>query len=123
MIKIRDYMISEQIRCAICHADINNSSPIFQSRLNYGIICSKCMKLFNQEEIEITLSLFILYGGYFGQHKNEDFSVIDHLLKMIDVEGNDFNLESINMKLLHQSLIHGISIREFNQSLENFLKK
>ena len=123
MINIRDHMISEQIRCAICHADINTSKPIFQSKVNYGLICPKCMVLFNQEEIDIALNLFILYGGYFGQYKNEQFSVIDHLVKIVDNEDGEINLETTNMKLLHMALIHGITPKQFNNSMEKFLKE
>lgn len=123
MIKIRDHMISERIRCAICHSDIDNQTMFFQSTVNYGIICSKCIKLFKKDEIEIALNLFFLYGGYFGQYQRAEFSVIERLVEMVEGKGDSFNFEIINMKLLHEALIHGITPREFNRSLEAFLKK
>jgi hypothetical protein len=123
MIKIRDHMISAQIRCAICRADIKGSTAIFQSSVNYGVICSRCMNLFNQEEIYIALNLFILYGGYFGQYKRNKFSVIDHLIEIIEKEDNNYDFETTNMRLLHLALVHGITPKEFNHSLEEFLKK
>lgn len=119
---MRDHMIRDHIRCAICHAVINSSKPIFQSRINYGVICSRCMEIFSPEEIEISLNLFILYGGYFGQYKQEKFSLIKRLLEIIENEGKDFNIETTNMKLLHLALIHGITPQEFNSSLKSFLK-
>ena len=122
MIKYRDHMINDQIRCAICHADINSTTPLFQSKVNYGIICPKCMLLFNQEEIDIAINLFIIYGGYYGQYKEEQFSIIEHLVEIVEDEGENLNLESVNMKLLHLALIHGITPKEFNQSLELLLK-
>lgn len=123
MINIRDHMISEQIRCAICHADINEFNPVFQSKVNYSIICSKCMVLFSEEEIEVALNLLILYGGYFGQYKEKKFSVIEQLLKIVDNEGDKIDIETTNMKLLHLALIHGITPKQFNHSMERFLKE
>ena len=122
MIKLCDQMISERIICAICHADINESSQIFQSTLNYGLICRECMEKFSEEEIAIVLNLFILYGGYFGKHNRTHFSVIKRFLEIIENEGEEFDLERINMKLLHEALTHGITPREFNKSLKAFLK-
>ena len=122
MIKVRDHMLSERIRCAICHTDINMSTPVFQSTINYGLICPRCMRVFTQDEIDIILNLFILYGGYFGQHKRDKFSLIEQLLEIVEKEGKNFNIETSNMKLLHLALLHGITPKEFNQSLETFLK-
>jgi hypothetical protein len=123
MIKIRDHMISERIRCAICHSDIDNQTMVFQSTVNYGIICPKCIKLFKKEDIEIALNLFFLYGGYFGQYKRAEFSIIERLVALVEEEGESFNFEITNMKLLHEALIHGITPEEFNHSLEVFLKE
>lgn len=123
MINVRDHMISDQIRCAICHSDINGSTAIFQSNVNYGVICSRCMKLFNPEEIEIALNIFILYGGYFGQYKRNKFSVIDQLIEIVEKEDKNFDIEITNMRLLHLALVHGITPKELNRSLEDFLKK
>lgn len=122
MINFRDHMINEQIKCAICHADINVSSPIFQSKFNYSVICSRCKNLFNQEEIEIALNLFTLYGGYFGKYREDQFSIIERLLKIVENEDENFNPEITNMKLLHFALIHGITPGEFNRSLEALIK-
>jgi hypothetical protein len=116
-------MISERIRCAICHSDISNETKTFQSTVNYGIICPKCVEQFKKEEIEIALNLFLLYGGYFGQYKRADFSIIERLIELFEEEGESFNFEITNMKLLHEALIHGITPKEFNRSLELFLKK
>jgi hypothetical protein len=115
-------MISERIICAICHTDINDPSQVFQSTLNYGLICRDCIKKFSEEEIEVVLNLFILYGGYFGKHARTHFSVITKLLEIVEKEGEEFDLEKTNMKLLHEALTHGITPREFNKSLEGFLK-
>ncbi len=116
-------MISDQIRCAICRGDISNHTNTYQSTVNYGIICSKCITMFKKEEIEIALNFFLLYGGYFGQYKQTEFSLIERLVELVEEEGEPFNFEITNMKLLHEALIHGITPREFNRSLEAFLKE
>ncbi|MEJ2295766.1 MAG: hypothetical protein P8Y23_13505 [Candidatus Lokiarchaeota archaeon] len=123
MIRVRDHMISDQIRCVICRADINDSTAIFQSSVNHGVICSGCMKLFNPEEIEIALNLFILYGGYFRQYKRNKFSIIDQLIEIVGKEDKNLDIEITNMRLLHLALVHGITPKELNRSLEEFLKK
>ena len=81
------------------------------------------MKLFNPEEIEIALNIFILYGGYFGQYKRNKFSVIDQLIEIVEKEDKNFDIEITNMRLLHLALVHGITPKELNRSLEDFLKK
>ncbi|TFF85419.1 MAG: hypothetical protein EU517_01645 [Promethearchaeota archaeon] len=123
MINFRDTMLSERIRCAICHADINASDQIFQSKVNYGVICKNCIARFDEEEIEIAINLFALYGGYFGQFKRDGFSFLDRLLELVEMKNEELNLETTNMKLLHFALIHGVTPGELNRSLERFLKE
>ena len=65
----------QEIRCCICHAIITSVDGVFQSTSNYALVCRECSSLFTQDDLEMMMGLFFLYGGYFGERVNELFNL------------------------------------------------
>ncbi|MFX0026697.1 MAG: hypothetical protein ACFE8M_09790 [Candidatus Hermodarchaeota archaeon] len=116
----------KEIRCVICHSDINNLNEIFQLSHKLGIICQNCVKIFSSEDIEIMSYLFFIYGGYFGKFDQKTFS-LPEAIKCLTRK--DFNskkqimIEDLNERLIHKALLHGISPVDLVKTLKSFLNK
>ena len=112
------------IKCVICRSDIEDNSYIYQLGLNYSLVCDNCFKQFSKEDIELMTNFFLAYGGYFGSKKDENFSiqkVIDDLIEDIHLKKERLNLNELNIKILHKSLIYGISPQQYVEKLKRYL--
>jgi hypothetical protein len=114
------------IKCAICHNDINDLSKVYQPHHHLGVICAKCCRRFSKQDMELVLSLFMVYGGYFGELEKHQFSLIEELQKRINnrkVLRSSEEIEEINSFLLYRALIHGITPEEFLKLISHLLKE
>lgn len=108
------------VKCGICHGAIVDRAQIYQAGLNLGVVCNKCYKGFSTNDLEMMANMFIAYGGYFGMLKNSKFSpvkTIENILKNGLKEKKTVSTEQINIKLMHKTLLHGISPEEYIQNL------
>ena len=103
--------------CSVCHSEITDLVGVYQSPVNFAVVCNNCILRFTQNDIEMMIGLFFLYGGYFGKLKNRTFS-LDEVLSRLEMPINKEEVEEMNQKLMHQALIHGLKPFEFNKKLE-----
>ncbi|MBY9007790.1 MAG: hypothetical protein KGD63_13695 [Candidatus Lokiarchaeota archaeon] len=109
------------LKCGICHSEILNSSKIYNSEILFIPFCYECEKTFDKDDKELLLSILAKYGGYFGMFSYEKYSLIDdldYILKENIIINDQEDLEKINIRLLHNALLHGISIQEYILKLE-----
>ncbi|TFG01389.1 MAG: hypothetical protein EU539_14090 [Promethearchaeota archaeon] len=117
----QDISGSRRLKCAICHECINQNSNYFQSKCSFNLICEDCSRRFSEEDIELVISIFFLFGGYFGKTKKLKFSILEvlgNLINHFENDGDEMKLDSINIRLLHQALLHGITPQEFVKKVE-----
>ena len=113
------------LKCAICRADIKNCSTVYQSEQSFSIVCSNCCQKFPIEDIEWMLKIFLAYGGYFAKLNDPAFSIetcLCYLTENLIQSENMFDINELNLKLIHELLIHGITIQEYQKKLEAILK-
>jgi hypothetical protein len=123
MINCPDTTISPAIKCAICRVDIKNRHQIYQTNLSLGIVCQECRKRFTKEDIEMITSMFLAYGGYFGQHKRDNLSIDDLIIKFASrIDMGKETLTSTNIKMWHEVLTHGITPKEFLNALRKYIE-
>jgi hypothetical protein len=111
---------TSMIQCGLCRNPIIDLSSVFQSKSSFIPICKKCKCKFSTNDIEMTLNIFAAYGGYFGKENAEQFSVKEWLSKTLKNRSErDPNL--INMRLMHQALLHGYTPSEYIEKLKDLL--
>lgn len=111
----------QEIRCCICHAVITSVEGVYQSPTNYALACKGCSSLFTQDDLEMMMGLFFLYGGYFGERGSELFNlevILDSIGDSIPIDFDD--LESINQRVMHIALLHGLGPSDFNGILKKY---
>ncbi|MFX0032563.1 MAG: hypothetical protein ACFE8E_02870 [Candidatus Hodarchaeota archaeon] len=118
---------SKKIECAICRADIKSLKDTYQSYEFHSIVCKECIKKFPSGDIDMMISLFYIYGGYYGQKKDTPFIIEDLLPLIVDdlsKQGCSIkeNIEEFSKKSFHQALLHGISPEEYIKSLRSLLE-
>ena len=113
----------QEIRCCICRGVITSVEGVYQSPTNYALACKVCSSLFTQDDLEMMMGLFFLYGGYFGERASEFFNleiVLDSIGESIPIDLND--IESINQRVMHNALLHGLGPSEFNKILKEYIE-
>ncbi|MFX1411168.1 MAG: hypothetical protein ACFFA6_12515 [Promethearchaeota archaeon] len=107
------------IKCSVCHLEIKNRASLYQAGVNLGIVCVDCYRLFSTEDLELVSNLFIAFGGYFGQYKRVEFSIL-RILKAIhkDLFLTYDDVEELNVRMLHRALLHGITPKQYIENLE-----
>jgi len=119
MYRPRDSDTNSIVICSVCHSNITDLVGVYQSPTNYAVVCKQCLTRFTQNDIEMMIGLFFLYGGYFGKLKNRTFS-LDEALSNMEMPLNKEEVEEMNQKLMHNALIHGLEPFQFNQKLQLF---
>ena len=122
--KISIRALKTTLKCSICRADIKENSTIYQSKTNYGIVCDSCYQNFSEEDIELVLTLFLTYGGYFGKLPKEQFSFHEALKEIqdsVDEKENSTQILEINTRLLHRSLLHGLYPEQYQAQLKRLV--
>jgi hypothetical protein len=113
----------QEIRCCICHAIITSVEGVYQSPTNYALACKTCSSLFSKDDLEMMIGLFFLYGGYLGERGSELFNlevVLDSIGESIPIDFDD--LESINQRVMHVALLHGLGPSDFNKILKEYIE-
>lgn len=117
-----DFDTNSIVICSVCHSDITDLVGVYQSPVNFAVVCRQCLSRFTQNDIEMMIGLFFLYGGYFGKLKNRTFS-LDEVLSSMEMPINKEEVEEMNQKLMHQALIHGLKPFQFNQKLQLYTEE
>jgi len=106
-------------KCGICRIDIENKSLSHQVDPNLPIICNTCNDKFSEKDKKALLGIFIAYGGFFGQNKSEEFSLLPSLEELSkNKKSLILDPEVLNFKLFHKALLHGITPEEYFGMLE-----
>ena len=112
------------VKCGICRAEIEDRAQIYQSGINFGVVCEGCYKRFSADDLEMMGNMFVAYGGYFGMRKDSEFSVIkilENVLQDTLEEKKVVDSEKINIKLMHMALLHGVTPEQYIQCLNLFI--
>ena len=122
MSKPHDFDTNSIVICSVCHSNITDLVGVYQSPVNFAVVCRQCLSKFTQNDIEMMLGLFFLYGGFFGKLKNRTFS-LDEVLSSMEMPINKEEVEEMNQRLMHQALIHGLKPFQFNQKLQLYTEE
>ena len=117
--------VRNSLKCGICRADIKNNSYVYQSEQNFSIVCANCCQKFSIEDIEWMLKIFLAYGGYFAQINDPNFSIERYLCNLADDlvrSEKTFDINELNLKFIHEILLHGITIQDYQKKLELLVK-
>ena len=117
-----DFDTNSIVICSVCHSNITDLVGVYQSPVNYAIVCQQCLAKFSQNDIEMMIGLFFLYGGYFGKLKNKSFS-LDETLSRIKMPINKEEIDEMNQKLMHEALIHGLKPGQLTRLLVNYTEE
>ncbi|MFX0005449.1 MAG: hypothetical protein ACFFA7_06200 [Promethearchaeota archaeon] len=120
------HLSRDVIKCGICRNEIKRGASIYQEGLSFGVVCEECYKNNSQEDLELMANLFLAYGGYFGKLKQNKFSVYKIIKKlMVKFQpGKDLDsLIDINIKMMHQALLYGVTPQELIQGLKILLNE
>ena len=116
----------ESVKCGICRNEIQRGASIYQEGLSFGVVCEKCYKNNSHEDLELMANLFLAYGGYFGKLKEEKFSVYKTLKKLISriqPGKKPDTLIDLNIKMMHQALLYGVTPQQLIQGLKILLEE
>ncbi len=116
----------QSIKCSICRHEIKDRATLCQTGVNYGIACVECYRKFTSEDLELMANLFTAFGGYFGQFRRSEFSIL-RILKAIHTDllpiYEENGVEELNIRMLHRALLHGISPEEYIENLKFILEE
>ncbi|MBY8983189.1 MAG: hypothetical protein KGD57_09585 [Candidatus Lokiarchaeota archaeon] len=104
------------LKCGICHSEVLDPSKVYQSEFLFIPICEHCDTIFTSNDKALVLNLLSIFGGYFRMFPSETYSIIEDIRKIskenLSID-NEKELEKINIKLLHNALLHGITPQEY----------
>jgi hypothetical protein len=116
--------------CIICRNEIEDPNSAFQTSINLSLVCQKCQEIFSPSDIELVAGIFIAFGGHFGclKHKNLTLdeiinnTVIKRVLSDLTKQGHKkAKIEEINIRVLHQMLMHGFTPQEYITKLNKII--
>ena len=119
-------LTQELVKCGICRNEIKRGASIYQEGLTFGVVCENCYKNNSREDLELMANLFLAYGGYFGKLKEKRFSVykiIKKLISKIQPGKESDTLIEMNIKMMHQALLYGVTPQELIQGLKILLEE
>ena len=114
------------VKCVICKNEIKRGASIYQEGLTFGVVCERCYRNNSQEDLELMANLFLAYGGYFGKLKEKQFSVyktIKTLISKIQPGKEPDTLIEMNIKMMHQALLYGVTPQELIHGLKILLEE
>ena len=124
MINAPNFKISSGIKCSICRTDIKERHKMYQSSLKLGVVCRSCRKRFSDEDIEMIVNLFFVFGGYFGKFNKSEFSIDNVIVEFAEqLDNAELNLHSANVRMWHKILTHGITPGEFLEELSLYVEQ
>jgi hypothetical protein len=120
------HLTHDIVKCGICRNEIKRGASIYQEGLTFGIVCETCFKSNSQQDLELMANLFLAYGGYFGKLKQNKFSVYKIIKKLMEKfqQGKDLDsLIDLNIKMMHQALLYGVTPQELINGLKILLNE
>ncbi|MFX0002955.1 MAG: hypothetical protein ACFE9C_08470 [Candidatus Hodarchaeota archaeon] len=105
-----------QARCGICREEIRQGASIYREGVDFGVVCEQCYKKNSPKDLEFMAQLFKAYGGYFGKIKDDQFSLYD-LITGMKMKSQPKDMNHVDIRLMHQALLHGITPHQLIQSL------
>ena len=111
------HQVHNGVRCGICRHNIEKGATIYQEGVNFGVVCEDCYKHNSPEDIELMANLFLAYGGYFGMIKDSKYSLYKVLTSLTSGNNENDSILELNIKMLHQALLHGVTPHQFVQDL------
>jgi len=109
------------VRCGICQNQLGRKAEIYREGLGYGVVCEDCYKNNSPEDLELMANLFMAFGGYFGMVKDPSFSLYKTLKPLTSGSSANRAIKELNIKGLHQALLHGVGPHQFRQGLRVML--
>ncbi|MFX1497895.1 MAG: hypothetical protein ACFFBH_10235 [Promethearchaeota archaeon] len=105
--------------CKLCHNDMGMQPQIVKIGNDFQVICCKCAERFTNKERELIYNMFTAFGGCFGKLKDEtSYKVITRLMKEHNLKGSNIKLNMVDVKVLHEALLYGISPRHLIQGIK-----
>lgn len=120
------HLAHDLIKCGICRNEIKRGASIYQEGLTFGVVCEECYKSNSQQDLELMANLFLAYGGYFGKLRRNKFSVYKTIKKLMEKfqPGKDLDsLIELNIKMMHQALLYGVTPQELIHGLKILLNE
>jgi len=118
------HLTQEAVKCGICRNELRRGASIYQEGLTFGVVCERCYRKNSQEDLELMANMFLAYGGYFGMLRQKKFSVYKTIKKLIlkmQPEKEPDTLIEMNIKMMHQALLYGVTPQELIQGLKILL--
>ncbi len=115
------HITHDMVKCGICRSEIKRGASIYQEGLTFGVVCEKCYKNNSQQDLELMANLFLAYGGYFGKLKQKRFTVyktIKNLMAKFQPAKDLDSLIELNIKMMHQALLYGVTPQELIHGLK-----
>ena len=109
--------VHDGISCGICRCHIGRGAKIYKEGLNFGVVCEECYKNNSPEDLELMANLFKAFGGHFGMVKDPSFSLYKTLKPLTSGSSKNRSIKELNIKVLHQVLLHGVGPHQFRQGL------
>jgi len=109
------------IKCGICRKEFRKGASIYKKGLSFGVVCEECYNNNSSDDLELMANLFMAFGGYFGMRKDSDYSLYKALKTLTSGNNANGSIIELNINLLHQALLHGVSPSQFRQGLKLLL--
>ena len=117
------HQVHDGVRCGICRYNIEKGATIYQEGVNFGVVCEECYRNNSPEDLELMANLFLAYGGYFGMIKDSEYSLYKVLMSLTSGNNGNESILELNIKMLHQALLHGVGPHQFIQGLKILVEK
>ncbi|MFW9819640.1 MAG: hypothetical protein ACFFE5_08530 [Candidatus Thorarchaeota archaeon] len=117
---------NDQVKCGICRNEIKRGALIYQEGLSFGVVCETCYKNNSKQDLELMANLFLAYGGYLGKLNQNKFSLYKTIKKLMAKfqPGKDLDtLIELNIKMMHQALLYGVTPQELINGLKILLNE
>lgn len=111
-----------KLKCALCHENISTLEGTYQTTSTLSMVCKDCVKIFPLDDIELIISLFIAFGGYFGKYKKNEHSR-KKIINYLNDKMEEFSFDELNMRLLHRALLYGITPEDYIEFLTSILNE
>ncbi|TFG03278.1 MAG: hypothetical protein EU542_02880 [Promethearchaeota archaeon] len=108
------------VKCKLCQIDVKKTSQIVKLGTNYGVICSDCAEEFSSNDRELIYNMLIAFGGYYGKLRTpttNNYKIIKSLAEEYQIAAQKINIASLDVCVLHQAFLYGISPSQVVQGL------
>jgi len=108
------------VKCKLCQADLKKTSRIVKLGTNYSVICSDCADEFSPNDRELLYNMSIAFGGYYGKLRTpttNNYKIIKSLAEQYQIAKEKINIASLDVRILHQAFLYGISPSQVVQGL------